>query len=203
MSGDSKRNSRRREMMKKTTRQAKSPEDYLKEPYSRVITPEEEGGYSAEILEFPGCYSQGETIEETYRNIEEAAKNWIEAALAMGQEIPLPSSNQDYSGKFPLRLPRSIHREAARMAERDGVSLNTFLVGAIAARVGAESLYDRIAQRVERQVINRAAEAVNRVQLLFNKIRYLEGVSYTESPEHRMADTSNRVVVAEELGRIN
>jgi predicted RNase H-like HicB family nuclease len=72
--------------------------DYLKEPYARILIPEEGGGFSAEILEFPGCFSQGETTDETYRNLEEAAKSWIETCLAQGLEVPPASANQGYGG---------------------------------------------------------------------------------------------------------
>ena len=44
----------------------------------RVIAHQaEEGGYWAEVLDLPGCVSQGETLEELQRNIREA----IEAVL--------------------------------------------------------------------------------------------------------------------------
>lgn len=125
-----------------------APEEYLKQPYSRVLIPDAEG-YSSEILEFPGCYAQGKTPEEAFKNLEEAALAWIESSLEQGHEIPPPSFNAGYGGKIALRLPRSIHRLAAQMAERDGVSLNQFLVSAIAARIGAEDLYDRIVRRLD------------------------------------------------------
>lgn len=122
--------------------QTKSPEDYLKEPYARVLVPEAEGGFSAEILEFPGCYSFGDTAEETMRNLEDAAFNWIEAALAQGQTIPEPFASNDYSGKYPLRMAPSLHRKASQLAERDKVSLNTFFVQAIEAKVTSKELLD-------------------------------------------------------------
>jgi predicted RNase H-like HicB family nuclease len=135
---------------------ARTPKDYLKEPYARVLTPDEEvGGYTAEILEFPGCVTEGDTADEALRNLEEAAEGWIEAALNMGQEIPEPSDPQGYGGRIALRLPRSLHRRAMQMAERDGTSLNQFLVAAIAERVGAGTLYAQMAQRLE----ERAAQA--------------------------------------------
>ena len=37
---------------------------YLHLPYRIVLHPADEGGYVVEILELPGCLSQGETIEE-------------------------------------------------------------------------------------------------------------------------------------------
>jgi antitoxin HicB len=123
------------------------PEEYLKKPYARILTPDENGGFYAEILEFPGCFAEGETPNETFEALERAAQSWIEAALERDQEIPEPSTSQGYAGKVALRLPRSIHRRAAQMAERDRTSLNQFLVSSIAERIGAEDLYSKIAEK--------------------------------------------------------
>lgn len=114
--------------------------EYLQRPYARVLVPDDDGTYAAQVLEFPGCYSQGDTPKEAYQNLEEAAENWIESALAQDFPIPPPFANQGYSGTISLRLPKSLHRRAAAFAQRDGVSLNQFLVTAIAARLGAEDL---------------------------------------------------------------
>ncbi len=48
----------------------------------------EDGGYGAEGPALPGCYSQGETVEETMRNIKEAIESHLEALGADNQEIP-------------------------------------------------------------------------------------------------------------------
>ena len=46
-----------------------------------VIHPEPEvGGYSAEVPALPGCYTQGETLEEVQANLREAAEGWLLAA---------------------------------------------------------------------------------------------------------------------------
>lgn len=130
----------------------KAAENYLKEPYARILVPEEGGGFSAEILEFPGCFAQGETADKAYRNLEEAAKSWIDTCLEQGLEIPPASANQGYGGKIALRLPRSLHRQAVRMAERDKTSLNQFIVTAVAARVGAVDLYEHLIQRLDQKI---------------------------------------------------
>jgi predicted RNase H-like HicB family nuclease len=130
-----------------------TPRDYLKRPYARVLTPDEEyGGYTAEIFEFPGCVTEGDTADEALENLEVAAEGWIEAALNLGQEIPEPSDPQGYGGKIALRLPRSLHRRAMQMAEREGTSLNQFLVAAVAERVGASTLYAQMIQTLGEQV---------------------------------------------------
>ena len=92
---------------------SKRVEKYLGEPYARLLIPNEEGGYTAEILEFPGCISEGRTADEAVQNLNQAAKSWVEASLEDGREIPSPASNYDHSGKIALRMPRSLHRHAA------------------------------------------------------------------------------------------
>ena len=67
---------------------ATSPVDMLKQPYARVLIPSSSGTYFAKILEFPGCFAEGETPDEAIRNLESVAASWIQAALAQGQEIP-------------------------------------------------------------------------------------------------------------------
>ena len=143
-----------------------SPETYLKKPYSRILTPEEEGGFSSEILEFPGCFAEGETASEAYEALERAARSWVEAALEQGQEIPEPFNNQGYGGRIALRIPRSIHRQAARMAERDETSLNQFLLGAISARIGAEDFYNKLIERFRSNFFHQTFNVVANVSIM-------------------------------------
>jgi predicted RNase H-like HicB family nuclease len=110
--------------------------EYLKKPYGRLLVPEDEGGYRAEIVEFPGCFAEGETAAEAAANLEDAARSWLEATIAKGQTVPDPMEDIDYSGKLVVRLPKSLHRRAAYAANREGVSLNQFIVSSIAEQVG-------------------------------------------------------------------
>ena len=128
----------------------KTPEEWLKEPYTRIIVPSEDGTFTAEMLEFPGCIAQGDSGNEALRNLEKTAKAWIEATLEEGRDVPHPCSGYDYSGKIALRIPSSIHRQAALIAEREGTSLNQYFLAAIASMNGASDMYNRIAQRVQR-----------------------------------------------------
>jgi predicted RNase H-like HicB family nuclease len=138
----------------------KKPEEYLKEPYSRVLIPDEESGtYTAVILEFPGCIAQGDTPQDAYDHLEDAAKEWIEAALVLKQEIPSPSQSLSYGGKYPLRLPKSLHRQLALIAEREGVSLNQFIVAALSEKVGAFSLYDKLTKKLDQKMVQVAVNA--------------------------------------------
>lgn len=65
--------------------------DYLKLNYPIVLHADPDGGYVAEIKDLPGCLAQGETIEETMQNINEARKLWLETVFELGKSTPLPS----------------------------------------------------------------------------------------------------------------
>jgi predicted RNase H-like HicB family nuclease len=56
--------------------------------YTIIIHQAEEGGYWAEVPALPGCYSQGETVEETLINVKEAVEAHIAALRDEGQEAP-------------------------------------------------------------------------------------------------------------------
>jgi predicted RNase H-like HicB family nuclease len=45
-----------------------------------VIHKAEEGGYWAEVPALPGCFTQGETLQEIETNIREAVNLYIESA---------------------------------------------------------------------------------------------------------------------------
>lgn len=133
-----------------------TPDDYMKLPYSRILIPDN-GSYFAEILEFPGCVAQGETPNEAFERLERVAVAWIQSVLDRDQEVPSPHMSQGYGGKIALRLPKSIHKRAAQLAQKDDTSLNQFLLSAIAARVGAENLYEKMARRMEEGLLRQKA----------------------------------------------
>lgn len=140
----------------------KTPEEYLKEPYSRIVIPDKESGsYTAQILEFPGCITEGGTAQEAYERLEEVALSWIEAALGLGQGIPLPLSMCGYGGKVALRLPKSLHRQASMAAERDGTSLNQFIVMALAEKIGTSKFFNYLVEKFESRMVQTAANVAN------------------------------------------
>lgn len=108
----------------------------LRAPYTRIFRAEEEGGFSVQVLEFPGCYSSGDDATEAMTNVEEAIAIWVESQLRQGQVIPPPPVNQEHSGRVTLRLPPSLHERAAMFAAAEEVSLNRFFAMAIAQAVG-------------------------------------------------------------------
>jgi antitoxin HicB len=103
----------------------------LQMPYQRRVIPDESGGFTASILEFPGCIAEGDSASEALDNLESAAESWLKVALESGYEVRAPISAGVCSGKIALRLPRSLHQLVAELAEIEGTSLNQLLVMAI------------------------------------------------------------------------
>jgi predicted RNase H-like HicB family nuclease len=108
---------------------------YLSLHYPVTIYTDPDGGYVAEIEELPGCMTQAETLDEAFKAIEDARQVWIKGTYEMGQDIPLPRDMEEYSGKFMVRIPRSLHRNLVRAAQREGVSLNQYVASLLAAGV--------------------------------------------------------------------
>ena len=105
--------------------------DYLKLPYTRIVTEmnDESGHYFyGRILELDGCQSTGDTVEELYENLNEAMEGYIEVKLENNIPIPLPERTEDFSGKFNVRLPKTLHQRLAIEANNEGVSLKQLVL---------------------------------------------------------------------------
>jgi antitoxin HicB len=130
----------------------------LSRRYPVTFYPAEEGGYVAEIEDLPGCITQGETVDEAAAAIEECRVAWMETALANGMEVPPPRTEAEYSGRFLLRLPKSLHRRLAARARRDGVSLNTELATLLASALEVKEQQSRTKSIVRAMLNARAPE---------------------------------------------
>jgi antitoxin HicB len=108
---------------------------YLALPYTIELQYDPEGAWFVRVKELRGCMSQGDTPEEAVAMIKEAMELWLEVALEDGDPIPEPREHGDYSGKFVVRVPRSLHRELVEAAEAEGVSLNQYINVALARAV--------------------------------------------------------------------
>jgi predicted RNase H-like HicB family nuclease len=103
-------------------------EYYLKLEYPFNALADPDGGYVVVFHDLPGCMTQVENLTELPEMAEDARTGWIETEYEQGHDIPLPSQPEEYSGKFNVRLPRSLHRVLAEEADRQRVSLNQYVV---------------------------------------------------------------------------
>jgi predicted RNase H-like HicB family nuclease len=109
---------------------------------------QEDQVWVARYPELPGCLAHGNTKEEALINGDEMKLLWLETAIKNGDMIPEPQPEPSYSGKFVLRLPKTLHEHAAQAAEQEGVSLNQYLVSTIAMKLGAEGLFNRLLEKL-------------------------------------------------------
>jgi predicted RNase H-like HicB family nuclease len=69
--------------------------------YEQVV----EGGYVAFVPALPGCHTQGETLEETERNVKEAIALYLESLLAHGESIPEEGPSFQGRVSVPVSVP--------------------------------------------------------------------------------------------------
>jgi antitoxin HicB len=138
--------------MATTIRNPKTLEDYLALAYPFNVIADPDGGFTAVFPDLPGCITQADTLAEVAVAAEDARRLWITVEFQDGAHIPLPSYPEEFSGKFNLRLPKSLHRSLSEAADRDGVSLNQYAVtllstGNTLARL--ERRFEEMAVRVD------------------------------------------------------
>ena len=111
------------------TTETKPLDYYLGLEYPLNIIADPDGGYVAIFPDLPGCMTQGETLEEVIYMAKEARELWVECEYDTDpNDIPMPSYPVEYSGRFNVRIPKSLHHLLADAAERDGASLNQYVV---------------------------------------------------------------------------
>lgn len=106
-------------------------QDYMKLPYTRLvqeITDESGHYFFGRILELDGCQSTGDTLEELYKSLDEAMEGYLEVKLENNLAIPVPEAVNNYSGKFLVRMPKSLHQRLVIEASKEGVSLNQLVL---------------------------------------------------------------------------
>ncbi len=116
---------------------------YLSLPYTiEVIQDKDEKNnpyWFARVVELTGCMTEADSFAELGEMIQDALVSWLEVALEDNITIPEPQPIENYSGKFVVRVPKSLHRQLAETANRDGVSLNTFINVALGRAIGQTS----------------------------------------------------------------
>lgn len=114
--------------------------EYLAMEYRLDVIADPDGGYVIDFPDLPGCMTQIETLDQVAPMATEIKELWIETEYDHGHDIPLPTYPEEYSGKFNVRLPRSLHRQLAEAAEADGVSLNQYVVLLLTRGVTTDNL---------------------------------------------------------------
>jgi predicted RNase H-like HicB family nuclease len=67
-----------------------------------IIHPDEEGGYWAEVPGFPGCVSEGDTLEEVRANIRDAFEGVLAVLQDRGAAVPAEQAPGDLAEVLEL-----------------------------------------------------------------------------------------------------
>ncbi len=105
---------------------------YLNLEYTIRIKKNRDGSCFGEVEELTGCMTEGDTQEEVLEMLEDAKKGWLEIALERKLSIPEPEQDE-FSGKFNVRLPKFLHRRLVYKAREENVSLNNLVATALAS----------------------------------------------------------------------
>lgn len=85
---------------------------------------EVDGEYVGLCAEFPSLSWLASTHEKALKGIRSVVKDCVDDMEQNGEEVPVPISVRQYSGKFMVRVPPEVHRHLAIEAAESGVSLN-------------------------------------------------------------------------------
>lgn len=99
---------------------------------------EEDGLYRATIAELPDAKAYGDTSSEAYEMAIDTIETAAEAFEEMGRPFPQPiqEPDSDFSGRFTLRMPKTLHAALHNKADQEGVSLNSLMCNVLSSYHG-------------------------------------------------------------------
>lgn len=95
-----------------------------------LLWSDEDQCYIVTLPAWQNAKTHGGTPEEAVRNARDVLTLLIDSAVKHGE--PIPAAERRFSGNLRLRLPVSLHGRLASEAEREGVSLNQWIVSRLA-----------------------------------------------------------------------
>lgn len=130
----------------------------MKLVYPACMYEEENGGYSVEIPDLKGCFTQGDTLQEAIEMAQDAALGWILTSIEDDEEIPQASKieeidlknqkgfktlllldidqyTQKYGSKQSVKKTLTIPRWLNKRAEKIGVNFSQTLQDALLNKI--------------------------------------------------------------------
>lgn len=108
---------------------------------------------------FPDLSAFGDTPQEAIAEAQIVVEMYVAEYEEEGVPLPEPQTVQEYSGRILLRMPKSLHAQLARAAEREGVSLNALMIYYLSEAHGGRELgyllKDHIESLVQRLTLTR------------------------------------------------
>lgn len=136
----------------KAYRGTKGLDYYAALPYTIILEQHNDAAkpyWVARVAELPHCLIHGETPEQALAEIRDVMLDWIQSNLEDGLPVPEPAKRK-FSGEIRLRMPPSLHQHIAMMAQVEDVSLNQYMIAALARSTG----YDEGAKTTKKSEVN-------------------------------------------------
>ncbi len=114
----------------------KDLEYYMRLPYTITLKRSAGDGeeyWVARVVELPHCMTHGATPEEALRDVDDAKREWLKSNIEDGLPIPEPAR---FTGQYHFRMPPSLHEALVLKSKSEDVSLNQFMIAALARAVG-------------------------------------------------------------------
>ena len=140
-----------------------------------VETFEEDGkvGYSLEIPDLPGCGADGNTLNKALSRLQDAKELWIRESLKSGLSVPEPVSEDDFSGKFLLRMPIKLHMQLSQKAKSKKLSLNQHVKSLLEKADLLDTLQTYI-QKMNEGIMKKLESQNDKIECLELRIKSLE-----------------------------
>jgi predicted HicB family RNase H-like nuclease len=107
----------------------------------RLVREGEAEMYEARVVELPDVRTYGDTWTDAYTAAVEVVRTTQEIFAEKGRPFPeVQVPEEEFSGRVTLRMSKSLHRDVHERAERDGVSLNQWIVEAVSIRVNSPTM---------------------------------------------------------------
>lgn len=99
----------------------------------RVTWSAEDEEFVGLCAEFPSLSWLAGSRDEALGGIRQVVTETVEDMRANGEKIPTALADQNFSGKFVVRIPPELHRALATEAAEQGVSLNRLVSARLVA----------------------------------------------------------------------
>ena len=106
----------------------------------------EHGEYVCRCIELPWLSRWAPTMQKAIAGAVQAAEEHVAEREAAGDDVPVPLTERQYSGKFVVRTSPSLHARLAVEAAEPNVSMNQWVVQKPAGRQPS-ALFDLLTQK--------------------------------------------------------
>ena len=109
---------------------------------STVYAPDDKE-FKATFPDYADVSGVGESMDEAVRKAQENRAAYFDYLELEGKIVEIQESRVKngprYSGHLSIRISKRLHRLLAAEAEREGISINTFIIETLAERLGREA----------------------------------------------------------------